>query len=103
DLDLVAHVAHAVAGHGDVLGSMLHAPLRHAAGKRGDAGLHLHGDAAGVQVVRVGELLVDLLGDALVGAHVVARPHAAIAAAHRFAARIGGVEAVGTEAVSLLH
>src|SRR5690606_21766426 len=81
DADLVAHVAHAGAAVGQALGAMLHPALRDHAAERGDAVAHLDGDVAGVQVVRFGEPLVQVLADAFVRARIVARADTAVTAA----------------------
>src|SRR5690606_27222658 len=78
--DLVADVGDAAGVGGDVLRAVLHAPLGDVAGERGHAALDHHQDFAGVHVGVVGEPADDVVGDALVGAHVAARAAPAVAA-----------------------
>src|SRR5690606_26572848 len=79
-LDVVAHVAHAEALVGEVLGAVLHPAMPDAAGERRHPVADFDADVACVQVVGLGEAVVEVLADAFVGAAVVARAHAAVTA-----------------------
>jgi hypothetical protein len=74
DAQIVLHVRHARDGLRDVIRPPLLEAPRHRAGERHLAVRDADLDVAGVDAVIVGEAVVHVLADAVVGARVVARP-----------------------------